>query len=167
MEIALGTTSEKKKLFLEEILEELKIVADIKSFDVKSDIPDQPLDNEQTKQGSVNRAKKAIAFDKDADFSLGIEVGYHPNSVGDYEMFCWTTLVDKNGKQISTQSHKLLLPSFHQKILKENKYLGEYVRQYLAENPDPVSQHVGIIIRDRKPFIQTSIKLVLLNYFVK
>lgn len=75
--------------------------------------------------------------------------------------------MNKNSKQISTQSHKLLLLLFHQKILKEKKYLGEYVRQYLAENPDPISQHIGIVIRDRKPFIQTSVKSVLLNYLVK
>lgn len=152
---------------MEEILNELNISYILEPFEVLSGVSDQPISSKETKLGSKNRAKSAFLQSKDADFSLGIEVGYHPNKKGDYKMFCWTTLVDKNGNIKSAKSHQLLLPTFHQKILKENKYLGEYVRQYLDENSDAVAQHIGIIIRDRKPFIQTSTKLVLLNYFVK
>jgi inosine/xanthosine triphosphatase len=167
MKIAVGTKSKQKILFLQEILDELEIIADLEPFDVSSGISDQPKRSKETKLGSVNRAKQALALSPDSDFSLGIEIGYRRNLNGKYKILCWTTLIDKVGKQISAQSHKLVLPSFHQKILKENKYLGDFVRQYLEENPDPVSQHIGIIIRDRKPFIQTSIKLALLNYLVK
>lgn len=167
MKIAVGTTSKQKLQFLEEVLRELSQVYSLESFEVSSGISDQPITSKETKQGSLNRAKAAILRSGEADFSLGIEVGYHPNSSGDYEMFCWATLVDKKGNRLSTRSHKLLLPTFHQNILKENKYLGEFVRQYLNENPDELSQQVGVVIRDRKPFIQTAIKSVLLKYFVK
>lgn len=167
MKIALGTVSIQKKEFLEEVLTELGISADIKTIDVKSGVSNQPVSNRETKQGSLNRARKALRLFPDADFALGIEIGYHPNQQGNYRMFCWTSLVDKNGKRISVRSHQLLLPFFHQQILKENKFLGDYVRQFLIENSDPLSQHIGVIIKDRKPFIQTSVKLVLLNYLVK
>jgi len=167
MKIAVGTKSKQKIAFLQEVLNEMQIVADLESFDVSSDVSDQPKKSKETKLGSINRAKKALALSPGSDFSLGIEIGYQRNLNGDYKILCWATLIDKDGKQISSQSHKLLLPSFHQQILKENKYLGDFVRQYLEENPDPLSQHIGIIIRDRKPFIQTAVKTALINYFVK
>lgn len=167
MNISVGTTSKQKIQFLEEVLKELEISAILVPFNVSSEISDQPITDEETKQGSINRAKNAISKSDDCDFALGIEIGYHPDTKGNYEMFCWATLINKDGRQISAQSHRLLLPQFHQQILKENKYLGDFVRQFLEENNDPISQKVGIIIRDRKPFIQTSVRSVLLNYFVK
>ena len=167
MKIALGTTSKQKIQYLEEVLKELEISAILVPNKVSSGISNQPTTSEETKRGSINRAKNAISKSKDCDFALGIEVGYQPGINGDYEMFCWATIIDKNGEQISAQSHKLLLPQFHQQILKSNKYLSDFVQQYLEENSNPISQHIGKIIRDRKPFIQTSVKLVLLNYLIK
>lgn len=164
MKIALGTTSKDKRVFLDEVLNELQSPFEIEQVDVKSGVSDQPVSSSETKKGSINRAKNALEESKSSDFGLGIEVGYHSDKNGDYEMFCWASIVDRKGKIFSAQSHKLKLPGFHQKVLKENKYLGEYVRLFLKENQDPVSQHIGIIIRDRKPFIQTAIKSALIYY---
>jgi len=97
--------------------------------------------------------------------AIGVEVGYHPNDDGKYEIFCYATLIDKKGKLFSVESHRFLLPDFHQKILKDNKYLGEYVRVFLNENPDEYSQKVGEDIRSRKSFIKVAIKAVLAEYF--
>ena len=167
MKIAVGTTSPQKIQFLEEVLRELGVIYSLEPVNISSAISDQPTSSKETKQGSINRAKNALVKSQKAVFSLGIEVGYNLNHQGDYEMFCWVTVLDNKGKQISARSHKLLLPAFHQKILKENKYLGEFVRQYLDENSGELEQHIGIIIRDRKPFIQTATKSAILNYFIK
>lgn len=164
MKIAVGTTSKQKIQYLQEVLDELNIDAVLIPLEVFSEISEQPVTFKETKRGSVNRAKNALAKCDDADVALGVEVGYHPNSKGDYKIHCWTTLIDNNGKQVSTSSHRLLLPAYHQQILKDNKYLGDYVRQFLEENPDDLSQELGVIIRDRKPFIQTSIRLALFEY---
>jgi len=164
MKIAVGTTSEQKLQYLQEVLDELNIDAILAPLEVFSEISEQPMTFRETKKGSVNRAKNALAKCDDADVALGIEVGYHPNQNGDYKILCWATLIDKNGKQVSTSSHRLLLPQFHQQKLKEGEDLRHYVRQYMAENPDDLSQELGIIIRDRKPFIQMSIRLALFEY---
>lgn len=166
MKIAVGTTSEQKLGYLKELLEELQIEADTFPLEVASEISEQPKTSSETKRGSVNRAKNALSKHQDADVALGIEVGYHPNRNGDYKIFCWATIIDKHGRQISTRSHSMLLPQFHQKHLKEDRYLGDYVRQYLIENPDPIAQEFGMIIRNRKPFIQTSVRLVLFEYLL-
>jgi len=167
MKIAVGTTSEQKLEYLREILEELSFEAELIALAVVSEISEQPIDMAETKAGSINRAKNALSQCCDADASLGIEVGYHPNENGDYEILCWATLIDKNGQMISMMSDKLLLPEFHQQILKENKYLGDYVRQYLAENPDNLSQEIGEAIRGRKPFIQGAVKATLAEWINK
>jgi len=167
MKIALGTTSEGKRKYLEEVLEELQTPIEIESIDVNSGISEQPLSNLETKRGSIHRARKAIKKSHSADFGLGIEIGYHPDENGDFEMFCWASIVDRSGKALSAQSHKIRLPAFHQQVLKEKKYLGDHVCKFIAENSDSVSQHIGIIIRDRKPFIQTAVKSVLIYYLQK
>jgi len=167
MKIAVGTISPQKLQFLKEVLNDLYITYSLEPINVLSEISNQPISSKETKQGSINRAKNALIKSKKAVFSLGIEVGYDLNHQDDYEMFCWVTIVDNKGKQISACSHKLLLLVFHQKILKGNKYLGEFVRQYLEENSGELEQHIGIIIKDRKPFIQTTIKSAIFNYFIK
>lgn len=164
--IAVGTVSKQKNEFLREILDELKIDAKTIPLSVKSEVSDQPITDQETRQGSVNRAKNALKLFSESDFSIGIEVGYDLNEQNDYEMFCWVTIIDQTGKQVSACSHKFILPKFHQKILKKNGFLGNFVRQYLEENNDFLSQHVGVIIRDRKPFIQTAIKSAILSYLL-
>ena len=164
MKIAVGTTSEQKLGYLQEILDDLDIKASLLSCDVPSGVSDQPISSDETKTGSMNRAKSAMSKANDADIAMGIEVGYHPDDNGDYEMFCWVSIITKDDKCISAQSHKLLLPPFHQDILKTNQYIGDHVQRFLAENPDNESQEIGNIIRFRKPFIEAALRSTLKEY---
>ena len=164
MKIAVGTKSVPKLMYLHEVLDDLGIMAEMLAFDVESGITEQPMTSKETKEGSINRARNAFALLMNADLAIGIEVGYHPNKKGDYEIFCYATLVDKNGIQFTSESHRLLLPDFHQGVLKENKYLGDYVRKYIEDNTDKQSKELGEDIRDRKSFIKAAIKLVFSDY---
>jgi len=166
MKIAVGTISEQKLGYLKEILDELNIEAILAPISVPSNVSDQPISHDETKRVSINRAKNALAEISDADASLGIEVGYHPNSNGDYKMLCWATITDKAGRLVSTSSHELLLPRFYQQVIKDEKDMCDSIVQYMDENPDYLSQKLGLIIRYRKPFIQMSIRLALFEYFI-
>lgn len=157
MRIALGTISKQKKKFLEEVLSDLKVLAVIEQYRVLSDLSDEFIDDEKVKQNSINRAKKALQEDKKADFSLGIECGYHPNSDEGYEMFCWATLIDKKGKQTSSRSNELLPPVFCQRIKKENKKLNDFIGRFLVKSLEPVSKETG----KPKPMVQVAMKKVL------
>ena len=95
--IVVGTTSTQKISYLKEVMKELQIKAVVKPIEVKSEISDQPTTSKETKTGSINRAKNALKEIKNTDFSLGIEVGYHKYSKNKYEMFCWVTIIDKQG----------------------------------------------------------------------
>jgi len=167
LKIAVGTVSEPKINFLKEVLNKLKIKAEIIAVEVKSGISHQPLSSKETKKGSINRAKRALNKISDADFGIGVEIGYQKNLIKKYEMLCWATIIDKKEGIISCESHHFLLPEFHQAIVKKGKYLGEYVRDYLRISDDKIIQKIGIIIRDRKPFIINALENALIHYLKK
>jgi len=164
MKIAVGTTSEQKIGYLKEVLAEIGIDADIIPVGVQSGVSDQPITEDETQTGSMNRAKSAFEKAENVDFAIGIEVGYHKNKDEDYEMFCCASIVGKGNLLSSCFSSKFLLPDFYQNILKENKYLGKYVRNYQKQIDNPVINYVRELVRDRKPLIVEATRNALLNY---
>ena len=120
--IAVGTISPQKITYLKEVLKELGIKAVIKPVEVKSEVSDQPTTSNETKKGAINRAKNALREIKNADFSLGIEVGYH--KILKINLKCFVgqpLLISKNIKYLK-QSHRFLLPEYHQKILSSGRF---------------------------------------------
>lgn len=165
--IAVGTTSEQKIGYLKEVLKEFGIKSVIKPTEVNSKVSEQPITSNETKKGSINRAKHALEKVKDADFALGIEVGYHKYLKNKYEIFCWVTIVDKYGYQVSGQSYKFLLPEYHQKILSSGKYLGDHLDGYAKKIKDPVHGYIDDMLRYRKPFIISALKDAFAKYLRK
>lgn len=164
MKIALGTESKKKRELLEEALSQFGIDYTLEVFPVPSGVSDQPITRAETKRGSVNRAKRALKQSIDADIGVGIEVGYHRDRHGEYEMFCWATIIDNKDKITSAQSHSLILPAFYQDIIHKNLYLGDHVDTYLELQTTQIHQHVGVLIKERHEFIGTAIKSALIHY---
>lgn len=165
--IAVGTTSSQKISYLKEVLKEIGIKSVIKPIEVESGISEQPITSNETRRGSINRAKNALDKINNASFSLGIEIGYHKYSKGKYEIFCWATIIDRHGNKISRQSHKFLLPEYHQKILASGKYLGDNLDGYFKKIKQPIDAYIEDMIRHRKPFITNSLKNVLIRYLKK
>jgi len=162
--IAIGTISKQKTKYLKEALKDLKISAEIIPIKVESNISNQPKNTKETKQGSINRAKEALKTEY--DFSIGIEVGYNKNK-GKYEMFCFVTIIDKKGYQKSSQSCKLLLPEYHQKILNKGKYLGDSLDGYTNKSNNPIRKYINDIIRYRETFIKDALQKALILYLIK
>lgn len=206
MIIAVGTTSEQKIGYLKEILRELNIDADIIPCEVKSLVSNQPLTSEETKQGSINRAKHAFELTKEShsadstrasterfgpeltaeglsrtsspqagsgqagkpvDFAIGMEVGYEMNNRGKYEIFCWTSIVDREGNVVSGQSSNFLMPNFFQGIIKKNEYVGFYLDEYMKTHSHIVEKSIGEMIRNRKPFIVDATRKALMYHLKK
>ena len=164
LKIAAGRTSETKLSCLKEVLAAIGLKAKLISLEVKSGVVDQPISEPETQKGSVNQAKTTLKANPAADFGLGIEVGYHPDRKGDYEMFCCTAIAGQNNFNQICLSSRFLLPSFHQQILKSGKYLGEYVRQYQAGVNEPVVNYIRELVRSRRPLIMEAIRNALLVY---
>jgi len=164
LRIALGSASSQKVGYLRKILAEIGIKAEVIPKEVKSGVSEQPICEAETKKGAINRAKEALRQTPEADFGLGIEVGYHLNKEGKYEMFCCASIVDKNSFAQSCFSSRFLLPPFHQRILRQGKYLGEFVRKYKREINKPVTNYIRELVRGRKPLISEAARNVLLIY---
>lgn len=164
LKIAVGTTSEQKIKYLKEVLKELKIKSEIIAVDIKSGVAEQPKTSEETEQGAINRAKSAFEKAKEADCAIGIEVGYHKNNKGEYEMFCWVAIINKNGYQISSQSHKFLLPKYYQELLKKDIFLGDNLDGYIKDKNNHIEKQIDDIVRHRKPFIENALKHALIRY---
>jgi len=164
--IAVGTTSEHKIKYLKEVLKELEIKAKLFPVSVQSGVSEQPKTTEETERGSISRAARAAEKVKGEDFAIGVEVGYHRNKNAEYEMFCWVTIIDKDGYQISSQSHKFLLPKYHQEILNKDMYLGDNLDEYVKgqKSKDKIKKHIDDIVRYRKPFIENALKHALIRY---
>lgn len=165
--ITVGTTSTQKIGYLKEVLNELKIKATIKPIEVKSGVSDQPITTTETKKGSINRAKASLREMKEADFALGIEVGYHKYSNNKFEIFCWATIIDSHGQRASSQSHRFVLPEYHQNILKNGKFLGDHLDNYSKKVNDETGTYLDEMIRFRKPFIVNALRDTLLKYLKK
>ncbi|WP_310620551.1 inosine/xanthosine triphosphatase [Flexibacterium corallicola] len=82
----------------------------IDSVSVASDVPDQPLGEQQTRQGAVNRVHNARASTAQADFWVGLEGGI--STVEDEAFtFAWMAILDRSGKLSTSRSLALPLPA--------------------------------------------------------
>lgn len=163
--IAVGTESEQKIGYLKEVLDNIGLEYELYPTKVNSQIEEQPLSSEVTKRGSLNRARNALSNKKGVDFAIGIEVGYEKKD-GKYEMLAWVSIVDQDN-QVSYKSHDMILPEFHQGVLREGKYLSDHVREYHPEETDKAKTILRNIIIYRKPFIENALRHALLIYLAK
>ncbi len=165
LKIAVGTTSEPKLKYLKEVLKEFEIRARLSPIEVGSGVSEQPKTTKETERGSINRAARAIEKVEGVNFSMGIEIGYHKNRNAKYEMFCWVTIIDKGGYQISSQSHKFLLPKYYQEVLDNKLFVNEHLDGYIKNKKEaPHAKKIDEIVRHRKPFIESAIKNALILY---
>jgi non-canonical (house-cleaning) NTP pyrophosphatase len=92
--IALGTTSQNKQRILAEYLKTIREDEyAIALCDVSSGITEQPLDEETTIKGAMNRARNALEVEPASDYGIGLEGGLV--EIGDLDIFwsvsalCW------------------------------------------------------------------------------
>jgi len=169
LKIAVGTTSTPKLKYLKEVLKELDVKAEVLPFEVQSGVSEQPQTTEETERGSINRAARVVEKILDADFAMGIEVGYHKNKNAEYEMFCWVTIIGKDGYQISSQSHKFLMPKYYQEVLEKGLPVNEHLDGFIQNKKEAshAKKQIDEIVRHRKPFIESALKNALLRYLNK
>ena len=130
MKIALGSTSKDKK----EIIENT-ISGDILCFNVDSGVSDQPMSEDETIRGAINRSKSAMTFCKDCDFSVGLEGGLH-NTDGNLYLICAAAVFSKKGELSVGVSEKTALPPEVSKQVLAGGSFGVIIRQYLSEISD-------------------------------
>ena len=87
----------------------------VEGASVPSGVSDQPMSDEETRRGALNRAMNAKALIPDAHFWVGVEGGINPVDEG-MEAFGWMAIIDAHQKSISRSASFLLPPQIARQI---------------------------------------------------
>ena len=112
MTIAVGSTNPLKVQSVKNAVDDgINVIA----YSASSDVRIQPLLEEETRQGAINRAQDSLN-QTHADLAIGLEAGVF--FLKDDIYLChWGALVDKNGKVYLTNGPIILLPSEYREEL--------------------------------------------------
>ena len=109
---------------------------------VPSHVSDQPMSDEETLQGAINRAQNAKKEAPDADCWVGIEGGLEQGCV-----FAWVVVIGKKEGRARTASFSL--PPKVLKLIDEGKELGDASDEVFDEhNSKQKNGSIGILTDD-------------------
>ena len=91
---------------------------------VESGVSNQPMNDNETYQGSLNRVNNASKVIPSADYWIGIEGGIEAKGK-EMEAFAWIIIKSKDGKIGKARTGTLFLPSKISKLIHQGKELGE------------------------------------------
>lgn len=93
--------------------------------DVSSGVSHQPMSDEETLQGAVNRVSEIQKTHEGAEFFVGIEGGVEDMN-GELHQFSWTVIRDKDGKEGKGRSATYIAPPIYRELVViEGKGVGE------------------------------------------
>lgn len=96
----------------------------ISGHKVDSGVADQPLSDEETLQGALNRVDALLTVETTADYYVGIEGGVDLQS-DELGAFAWAIVRAKDGTMGKGRTGQFYLPAAIAKLLAEGKSLGE------------------------------------------
>ncbi len=96
----------------------------IKGVSVDSGVSHQPMSDEETYKGAVNRAGEAKKQIPAADYWVGIEGGCEELD-GSMEAFAWIVILDRKGKKGQGKTGTFILPKKVADLVRQGVELGE------------------------------------------
>lgn len=166
MKIAIGSTNPTKIRAVRKILRRLYPRAEFVAIEVPSGVPGQPIGDEQTRRGAVNRAR-AVRQIAHADFGVGLEAGIIETEFG--MMTCaWVAIVDRRGRLGIGGSTNMLLPPQVVKRLKAGAELGEAMDEFAnIKNVKHKMGAIGVLTRglsNRQKAYEEIVKLAVVRF---
>ncbi|MEZ8984593.1 inosine/xanthosine triphosphatase [Vibrio cyclitrophicus FF160] len=110
---------------------------EFKGINVPSGVSDQPMSNDETYQGALNRVNNAIQELPNADFHVGLESGIEGNVT-----FAWM-IIEANGQRGESRSASLMLPPVVLDKLQHANELGDVMDEVFGT--DNIKQKGGAI----------------------
>lgn len=98
---------------------------EIDEVKASSGVSDQPMSEEETLRGAIQRVENAIHKTPDADYWVGIEGGIQFVENGDAEAFAWVIIKSKNGRVGKGRTGTFMLPHKLIALIKKGMELGE------------------------------------------
>ncbi|WP_276496335.1 inosine/xanthosine triphosphatase [Pontibacter litorisediminis] len=133
---------------------------------VPSGVADQPMTEQETLQGALNRVANAKALQPDADFWVGLEGGVEVIG-GDLATFAWVVVQDREqtGK---ARSGTFFLPQKVRKLVEQGVELGEANdRIFSHSNSKQKGGAIGILthnVVDRRELYEQAVVLALVPF---
>ncbi|SHO55234.1 inosine/xanthosine triphosphatase [Vibrio quintilis] len=99
-----------------------------KGIDVASEVPDQPMSDEETRLGALNRVKNARQASPGADYYVGVEAGIEQEMT-----FAWM-VIESQDRRGESRSSSLMLPKEVTAQLNTGHELGDIMDSLFNEN---------------------------------
>jgi inosine/xanthosine triphosphatase len=164
MKIAVGSTNPTKTRAVENVLRVLFDEFELVALEVPSGIPVQPVGDEETRRGALNRARAVLEV-TDADWGFGLEGGVIRTEFG-VMTNAWCVIVARDGRIGVGGSANMLLPeAVAARVLQDGRELGEAMDEYA--NTQDVKRGkgaIGILTRgllDRQGAYEYIVKLAM------
>ncbi|QDP99808.1 DUF84 family protein [Lysinibacillus fusiformis] len=128
MNIAIGTTNKAKTQAVEVIVKQYFEKAVFTYVKAASEVSDQPLNTEETRQGAMNRAKNTLHA-TGATLSFGLEGGVTEID-GDMYVCNWGALALADGTIFTAAGAQIILPKEIAQEIRAGKELGPVMEAY-------------------------------------
>ena len=140
---------------------------DVEGVSVPSNVSDQPLSEEETLKGAINRVENAYKEIPDADYWIGIEGGLEEIN-GDFEAFAWIVVRDRSDKLGKGRTGSFFLPKAVSDLVKQGFELGTADDMvFKKENSKQSNGAVGILTNDvltRTTYYEPAVILALIPF---
>ncbi|UOE92015.1 inosine/xanthosine triphosphatase [Alkalihalobacillus sp. LMS39] len=122
LSIGVGSTNPTKCNAVEQAFTHFQLSCTVKGMDVSSGVSPQPLSDEETIAGALNRAKSVMEMGI-FDYAIGLEGGVQETTYGMF-LCNWGAVVNKAGEESIGGGVRILLPEQIAISIKEGYELG-------------------------------------------
>lgn len=117
----------------------------VEGFDVPSGVAEQPIGDQETKNGAINRAKDTLlaglakfetngfTFAPDAVLGVGLEGGVFDDNEGQMWSTVWAVVVDKLGFMEFANGARFKVPDVVAKIIRAGGEMGPAISEVVGE----------------------------------
>ncbi len=139
---------------------------DVRGVSVPSGVSHQPMSDDETFQGAVNRAQGAASIEPQSDFWIGIEGGIQPIDE-DISAFAWVYVYSKNHSGRG-RSSTFFLPDKIAQLIRQGYELGDaddivFGRQNSKQENGAVGLLTGDVI-DRTALYEQAVIMALIPF---
>jgi len=164
MKVALGSISESKLKYVKNFFHEKGLALELVPTKVASGISDQPLSEEETVTGAINRAINA--FESGVAIAIGLEGGLHAIK-SRYYLVCAAAIHTGEGNTYIGVSGKLPLPLKVSEVVKKGAKFGKAIRKYEFENESAELHGLIDELISREMSFAQAIENAFLGYFLE
>lgn len=157
MNIFVGSSNPVKLNAVRQALAEKYPNADVQGFDVASGVSHQPITDEETMIGAINRAKAALASglaetkQKDVTdvLGIGLEGGVFTDEQGQMWSTVWAAVVDTDGQEYVANGARVKVPTIIAEPIARGEEMGPVMQSLTGISDVRKKQGMfGIITKD-------------------